>query len=106
MKFRCSPPPLRAIFAAITAILFLVVASANPANAQRLPDTVRPDHYTLTLTPDLKAASFAGVETIDVTLAEPADHITLNSAEIAFQSVSVTSNGKRQTATVSLDNDK
>ena len=41
------------------------------ASAQRLPQTVRPEHYTLTLTPDLKAATFSGVETIDVTLAEP-----------------------------------
>ena len=34
-------------------------------------ETVRPEHYTLTLTPDLKAATFTGVESIDVDLNEP-----------------------------------
>ena len=38
-----------------------------------------------------------------MTLAEPADHITLNALEIAFQSVTVSAAGKQQTATVSLD---
>ena len=67
---------------------------------------MRPEHYTLTLTPDLKAATFTGVETIDVNLAEPTDHITLNAAEIAFQSVTVTAGGKEQKATVTLDKEK
>ena len=39
----------------------------RPAAARNRP----PQHYTLTLTPDLKAATFTGVETIDVTLADP-----------------------------------
>jgi aminopeptidase N/puromycin-sensitive aminopeptidase len=58
------------------------------------------------LTPDLKAATFSGVETIEVSLAEPASAITLNSAEITFQSVTITANGKQQTATVSSDAEK
>jgi aminopeptidase N/puromycin-sensitive aminopeptidase len=92
------------LFAAALACLFL--APAVPSAAQRLPDTVRPSHYTLALTPDLKAATFSGIETIEVTLAEPADRITLNAAEIDFQSVTVTAGGKQQTAAVSLDKDK
>jgi aminopeptidase N/puromycin-sensitive aminopeptidase len=83
-----------------------VLAPVRPATAQRLPDTVRPEHYALTLTPDLKAATFSGVESIDVAIAEPAGAITLNAAEIAFQSVSATANGKQQTATVTLDSNK
>jgi aminopeptidase N/puromycin-sensitive aminopeptidase len=74
--------------------------------AQRLPSTVRPEHYTLTLTPDLKAATFSGVESIDLDLAEPTASITLNATEIAFQSVTVTAAGKEQKAAVSLDADK
>ncbi len=70
-----------------TALLFLMAVSANPANAQRLPQTVRPEHYSLTLKPDLKDATFTGEETIDVNLSEPTDHITLNAAEITFQNV-------------------
>ena len=98
MKIRCSPL-LFVVFVAAASCLTL----ASTTQAQRLPSTVIPDHYTLTLTPDLKAATFTGVESIDVTLAEPTSHITLNSAEIAFQSVTVTAAGKLQSATVSLD---
>ncbi|MGA3160620.1 MAG: M1 family metallopeptidase [Terracidiphilus sp.] len=76
------------------------------ANAQRLPQTIRPEHYTLILTPDLKAATFSGVETIDVNLAEPTDHITLNANDIAFESVNVSTGGKQQKAAVALDKDK
>ncbi len=52
----------RAGIAASAAFLSLCLAWASPATAQRLPQTVRPTHYTLTLTPDLKAATFSGVE--------------------------------------------
>jgi len=104
MKFVCIPQSSRAVFA--TALLCLLASAANSANAQRLPKTVIPEHYALTLTPDLKAATFTGSETIDVTLSEPTDHITLNSAEIAFQSVTITADGKQQTAAVSSDEAK
>jgi aminopeptidase N/puromycin-sensitive aminopeptidase len=103
MKFRCSSPFSRTILCAAAVVLSLVPASAF---AQRLPDTVRPDHYTLTLTPNLTAATFTGVESIDVTLAEPTDHITLNAVQIAFQSATVSAEGKQQTATISEEKNK
>jgi aminopeptidase N/puromycin-sensitive aminopeptidase len=87
----------------------LAISALLPASilrAQRLPSTVRPEHYLLKLTPDLQAATFTGVESIDVTLAEPTKTITLNANEITFQSVSVKAAGKEQTAVVSLDKDK
>ena len=105
MKFSVSTPLFRPALLTAAALLCLVLAPA-PSRAQRLSSNVRPEHYTLALTPDLKAATFAGVESIDVTLKEPADSITLNAVEIAFQSVSVTAGGKQQTATVALDKDK
>jgi aminopeptidase N/puromycin-sensitive aminopeptidase len=106
MKLPCLSQPSGVVAASAAALCLLFAAAAQPASAQRLPTTVRPEHYTLTLTPDLKAATFSGVETIEVTLAEATDHITLNSAEIAFQSVTISAGGKKQTATVTSDEAK
>jgi aminopeptidase N/puromycin-sensitive aminopeptidase len=86
--------------------LCIALATVAPVDAQRLPDTVRPLHYSLTLAPDLKAATFSGVETIDIALADPTYTVTLNSAEIEFQSVSAIVDGSQLQATVSLDKDK
>ena len=105
MKTGCSfrlPRNLRTLALAFGFISTL----AGSAGAQRLPQTVRPEHYALTLAPDLKAATFSGKEEIDVSVAEPVGSITLNSAEIEFQSVSITAGGATQTAAVSLDKDK
>ena len=75
----------------------------TPATAQRLPQTVKPEHYTLKLTPDLKTATFTGHETIDVVLGEPLSAITLNSAEIKFVTVTTQVNGKTLAAKVTED---
>jgi len=106
MKILRSDLSPRPVVHAATAIAALLLAMPAGVTAQRLPNTVIPEHYTLTLTPDLKAATFAGVESIDVTIKEPVNSITLNSAEIAFQSVSVSAAGHEQTAAVSLDKEK
>ncbi len=94
----------RVALAALACTFFYFVVCT--ADAQRLPETVIPTHYTLTLTPDLKTATFSGVEKIDVNLKEATKSITLNAAEIAFQSVTVHPNGAEQTAQVSLDPQK
>jgi aminopeptidase N len=86
------------------ACLLLTVAAS--AHAQRLPDTVIPAHYALTLTPDLKAATFSGSEKIDVQVQQPTDTITLNAAEIKFSSVTAQVAGQPVTATVTLDDQK
>jgi len=103
MKNHCSAPMMRTFFPALAAFLFLFTVTAN---AERLPQTVRPEHYTLTLTPDLKAATFTGIETIGVYLAEPADRITLNAVELDLKSVTVSAGGKEQQATITLDKEK
>ena len=59
------------------------------AEAQRLPLTVVPEHYQLSFTPDLKDATFAGDETIDVRILKPTKLIILNAAEIKFSLVTV-----------------
>lgn len=88
------------------ALAALVLLPISAANAQRLPQNVKPQHYTLTLTPDLKAATFTGKETIDVMLAQPASDIVLNAAQITFEKVTVTAGGKTQTAQVAEDKAK
>ncbi|MGD0683047.1 MAG: M1 family metallopeptidase [Terracidiphilus sp.] len=103
MKIHCSAPSFRLTFTVIAALGCIYLAQAN---AQRLPQTVRPEHYTLILTPDLKAATFSGQEAIDVTVDEPTNSITLNAAEINFENVFVTSAGQQQKAAITLDKDK
>jgi aminopeptidase N len=106
MNIRCSLRSSRT--ASASTFLFAVLAFMIPGSsrAERLPQAVRPEHYSLSLTPDLKAATFSGNETIDLTLAEPASSIALNAAEIEFKSVTVTAGGSTQTATVALDANK
>jgi aminopeptidase N len=69
----------------VFAVLALTLTIAG--QAQRLPADVHPEHYTLTLTPDLHAATFRGEETIDVVLSAPSKSVTLNAAEIRFDDV-------------------
>ena len=80
-----------------------LITMASIAGAQRLPLAATPENYNMTLTPDLKKASFAGEETIKVKLLKPASQIILNSADIEIQDASVASGGASQTATVSYD---
>jgi aminopeptidase N/puromycin-sensitive aminopeptidase len=106
MKVRGSVPLIVRAFLSSGLLVSAFLVSTGALCAQRLPQTVRPESYTLTLAPDLKAATFSGVESIDLTLAEPMNSITLNAAEIAFESVTVTAGGKQQKATVALNNEK
>ncbi len=87
-------------------IATLLLAFVGYAQAQRLPGSVTPEHYALTLTPDLKAATFAGSETIDIATAKPLADITLNAAEIKFVEVTAEAGGKSLTATVTTDEEK
>jgi aminopeptidase N len=79
---------------------------ATNASAQRLSNVLRPQHYSLRLTPNLDAATFAGEEQIDLTLAQPARDITLNALEIQFQSVTTSLHGRTLKAEVTLDPEK
>jgi aminopeptidase N len=91
----------------IAALAIVLCCSIAPTGrAQRLPVAVTPTHYTLTFTPDLNAATFSGVEKIDINLKEPTRSITLNAVEIEFQSVTISANGSVQIGAVSLDKAK
>ncbi|HEX3563941.1 MAG TPA: M1 family metallopeptidase, partial [Acidimicrobiales bacterium] len=59
----------------------------------RLPYTVVPSRYRLTLVPDLSGASFTGEVSIDVTVAEPITDIVLNAAELTIESATLSPTG-------------
>ena len=73
-------------------------------NPHRLPRTVLPRRYDLTLTPDLEAATFAGEETVAVEVATPTADVVLNAAEIEIDEATArVGDGEPLTATVSFD---
>ena len=73
------------------------------AFAQRLPATVTPVHYDITVAPRLADATFGGNVKIGVRLAAPSSTIVLNSAEIKFGASSITAGGRKQPAEVTVD---
>src|SRR5579863_7452497 len=85
----------------LLAASFLILASA--ASAQRLPELAVPENYKLTFAPDFTKDNFAGDETIAIRVLKTTSEIVLNSAEIEFQSVTITSGGVTQTASVTTD---
>jgi len=83
---------------------FLSVAFA--ARAQRLPELATPEHYQITVAPDLDKETFTGEETIDIRVLQPTSSIVLNAAEIKFTEATIRSGGQTQTAKVTLDDAK
>jgi aminopeptidase N len=71
--------------------------------AQRLPETALPEHYQLSFAPDFQKNTFGGDETIRVRVLKSTPTITLNSAEITFQTVTIAQAGSPQTAKVATD---
>jgi len=73
MKNHCLAPLMRTFFRR-----WLHSSSFSSYSQRRTADADRPPRALHAhAQPDLKAATFTGIETIDVNLAEPADRITL-----------------------------
>ena len=72
-------------------------------NPHRLPRTVAPRRYDLTLEPDLAAATFSGSETIAVEVLEPTTEVVLNAVEIEIDEAVASVEGERLVASVALD---
>src|SRR6266571_6604003 len=62
----------------LSIFIFLTIA-ATGLHAQRLPTTVVPSNYKLSLDPDIAAQKFSGEETITVRVQQPVHEIVLNS---------------------------
>ncbi|MBV9950990.1 MAG: M1 family metallopeptidase, partial [Acidimicrobiia bacterium] len=70
----------------------------------RLPRTITPSRYAITLEPDLRAARFRGREVVQIDVGEAVDEIVLNSIELEIDEAWVeTADGTRLDATVSYD---
>ena len=85
-SFRSGACAAALAFASLTSAPALAqTASAPPAQARVvLPSAVTPDHYTISIVPDAKALTFSGAVVIDITVHQPTDRITLNSADIVI----------------------
>ena len=89
---------------ATIAFLAAVDALAEPAPATwRLPATVTPERYTMTIAPDLKAARFSGEEAIEVRVAAPTREVTLHAVELEIAGARAVAGGATQPAQVSFD---
>ena len=73
----------------------------------RLPDTVVPRRYELTMEPDLRSASFAGTEAVAVDVLEPVGEVVLNAAELEIDEAWLDGpDGTRLDATPQLDEER
>lgn len=76
------------------------LAPPRAADAQRLPTSVRPEHYDLAFDVNLTRARFQGTESIHVQLDEATNRILLHAVAITFREVTIESGGAAQRASV------
>ncbi len=70
----------------------------------RLPRTIVPERYDLTLTPDLAAARFAGEARIRVDVVEAVAEVVLNAVELDILTAElISSTGERLAGSVTYD---
>ncbi len=74
--------------------------------ARQLPNTVIPERYRLSLTPDLQNFTFDGHVEIDIRVNTPTSEIVLNAAELAFHEASLSQDGSEiSAASIGTDED-
>ncbi|HEY1464111.1 MAG TPA: M1 family metallopeptidase [Terriglobales bacterium] len=74
--------------------------------AQRLPELAVPENYVLTFTPDFFTNTFKGEETLKLNVLKPTTQIVLNSVDIEFNEINISSGGQTQAAKVTEDKEK
>src|SRR5437660_10796679 len=87
-------------------VLFVFALVPVFAAAQRLPEGVAPQHYSVTFAPDLQKATFSGEETIQVQVLKPVSAVTLNAAELQFQEAGITQGDVSQVVQAAMDPEK
>jgi aminopeptidase N/puromycin-sensitive aminopeptidase len=71
--------------------------------AQRLPQTVIPSHYQLSLDPSIEQEKFSGSEEIDVSVKTAVNTIVLNSLDLDISKAEVMASGQKQDAKIVYD---
>lgn len=89
----------------LSALLLAFTILTGAAWAQRLPQTASPSNYKLHFTPDLKAATYAGEETIDLSIHQATASIAINAVEITFVSIDLEQNGQHQSGTAATNDE-
>ena len=77
--------------------------STSDEHRYRLPRTVVPSRYELTLEPDLEAATFSGFESVSVEVLEPTDEVVLNALDLEIDEAWLEREGERLDATVTIE---
>ncbi len=73
-------------------------------HSYRLPLSVAPGRYEIRIEPDLATGTFAGTETVEVTVKEPVGEIVLNAADLLIEEVAIQDDrGRALPGTASLD---
>ena len=75
------------------------------ATAHRLPDTVRPETYSIELRPNLGEFTFRGSESIRIQVARPTKTIILNAKDLEVQEATVRSSRGRSVPAARIDTD-
>src|SRR5207247_4108335 len=75
------------------------------ATAHRLPDTVRPETYSIELRPNLGDFTFRGSESIRIRVARPVKTISLNAKDLQVHEATVRSSRGRSVPAVRIDID-
>jgi aminopeptidase N len=96
--------------------LFLALAACRPMQQQpqekvsgpdvptQLPRSARPLHYAIAVVPDAPRLRFSGHVTADIEILQQTDALTLNAADLEFQSVALTdSSNKNSVGAASVD---
>jgi puromycin-sensitive aminopeptidase len=75
-------------------------------DSDRLPRSVVPRRYDLTIAPDLEAATFTGTVTITIEVLEPTDTVTLHAKDLVVGLQTVEQRGAPVPATPAFDPDR
>ena len=84
-------------------LLLLIVFLSGAAVAQRLPNTVLPEHYQLSLDIDIQGRKFSGEETVRIRVTQPVSEIVVNSLDLEITFAEVKAGTNTQPATVTYD---